>query len=492
MNWNFKQLFDLFSNNDNVHLMLSGRWGLEKESLRVTPTGNLAMTPHPEKYGDKINNPHITVDFSESQVELITPALPDIDETHRYLSELQLFAEESLDNELLWPLSMPGNLPLDEKIPIARFEATEKGREKEIYRSGLALRYGKKMQMISGIHYNFSFSKEFFDFIYQKLGIKTEQKAFKDWVYINTIKNFLGYRWLLIYLFGASPIGTDEYLNSFVQKNTCLCNKPNWEYSFDCPIKDATSLRMSRFGYENAFQNQINVSYNSLDQYIKDLRKALSTKFETYTNLGLFRDGRQVQLNDFLLQIENEYYAPARFKQILNNNETMLEALEKRGIEYIELRTFDLDPFERSGIGKNQLYFIHLLVLFCCFEHCGELAQTDLTRFNDNAQLAAVFGRNDKLVLTDNQNNKTSLKEWAQNIFSQLMQIAELLDRDSSDNKYQDSLLIQFAKLRNMDYLPSSTILQTMKKTQKNYIEFGLCRLAENQKSTQSDEVLAS
>ena len=149
-NWNFSQRLDLFT-RDTSRLLLDGKWGLEKESQRVVASGELAMTDHPAAFGPKLDNPHITVDFAESQIELITSPFASVEGAFEELNNLQLHVEAELGEELLWPLSMPPKLPTEESIPLARFGDSEEGREKEVYRSGLSLRYGKKMQMVSGI-----------------------------------------------------------------------------------------------------------------------------------------------------------------------------------------------------------------------------------------------------------------------------------------------------------------------------------------------------
>ncbi len=491
-NWDYSQLMELFAEGESGNLLLEGKWGLEKESLRVSPTGQLALTPHPKAFGDKINNPHVTVDFSESQIELITPALKTIEEAHRFLVYLHAFAADKLNDELLWPLSMPGSLPPDDLIPIATYDESENGLQKEIYRSGLALRYGKKMQMISGIHYNFSFGEAFLDLMHDRFGDNTDRRLFKDQVYLNLVKNFLGYRWLLIYLFGASPMGTNDYMNTFLKKNVLMCDKAGCRITFKNPVKHATSLRMSRFGYENSFQNKLNISYNSLETYISQLRAALNTKIDAYARLDSLQNGRKAQLNDNLLQSENEYYAPVRFKQQTQKGQTMLDALEEKGIDYIEIRTFDLDPFEATGIGLQQLYFTHVFMLFCAFEESGELSKKDMDRFSDNAQLTALYGRNDRLRLTIDNKQKASIESWGAEIFKKLLKIAKLLDRSAHDQKFQDSVEAQFDKLKNMDLLPSAAIISEIDSSEKNYETFGLNWALRNQKIRQIKEVLAS
>lgn len=492
MNWSSEHLMELFVEGDAGQLLLDCKWGLEKEALRVDPSGALAMTPHPAAFGDKLTHPHITVDFSESQIELITPPMDCLEDTYGFLNELQLSVEEALAEELLWPLSMPGALPAEEQIPLARYGNSPDGQEKEIYRSGLALRYGKKMQMISGIHYNFSFGDRFWSLLYDRFGKNTEQRVFRDQVYIDLAKNFLEYRWLLIYLFGASPLGTEDYMKAFHQKNICVCSKPCCCQTFDDPVTFATSLRMSRFGYNNSFQNQLQISYNSLEQYIRSIRQALGTPIDDYTKLGIYRNGCQVQLNDNLLQSENEYYAPVRFKQGAAIGKTMLDALEQKGIEYLEFRTFDLNPFAKTGISLEQLYFIHVFILFCFFESTAELTKTDLDRFNDNAQLTALFGRSDRLKLLNRQGEMVNLRLWGEQIFDRLQHLAEILDRTHDTTKFQEAVKSQYAKLSEIDRLPSATIVNAVNANGGDYKAFGLERAMLNKELQRIKHIKAS
>lgn len=460
-------------------MLNSGKWGLEKESLRVTEDGSLAITPHPKEFGNKTENPYIKTDFSESQIELVTPAFNSIEKTFSFLNNLQVMAEQVIENELLWPLSMPCRLPDDEAIPIALYSDTEEGKEKEIYRSGLALRYGKKMQMISGIHYNFSFSEDFWDFLYHKTGAGKTKPAFINEAYFTLARNFLRYRWLLNYLFGASPIADESYWSDILKKN-----KDRNTYSDKSDLLNyteyATSLRMSRFGYDNGFQSSNFISYNSLKDYIRDIRTALTTKSESYSKFGIFRNGRQIQLNDNLLQLENEYYSPLRFKQSAGEGERQIDALEKKGIQYIELRVFDINPFEKTGISLEQMYFIHAFIIFCLFEKDKYISEEEERIINNNAQKVALEGRKEGIILTGNKNQNIPLHEWGQRIFIKLKTISKLLDKNSSDNKYEKSTEAEYKKLFNISLLPSSKIINEMRGNNENYSEFGVRRAMVN------------
>jgi glutamate--cysteine ligase len=390
MNKDFGEFIKHFSEGRG-ELLLDGKWGLEREAQRITPEGDLALTPHPAEFGNKLENPFITTDFSESQVELITPPFGKIEQVHGYLQWLQQYTEKALLNELLWPLSMPPLLPEEKDIPISVFDGSAEGREKEIYRKGLALRYGKKMQMISGIHFNFSFGERLLEHLYRLYGGGEDRRSFTDSLYFSAARNFLRYRWLLIYLFGASP-GMDPTFYSVIDDELEIVSRCCPECCN--PIGDieeyATSLRVSRFGYSDSVRGRNSVSYNGLKDYIAGIRRLMAAKSRAFTRLGLFRDGEQVQLNGNVLQKESEFYSPIRLKQRAGKGQSQLDALELNGVGYGEVRIVDLDPFEKTGISLQQMRFLQLFMLFCLLEKSDPISASGLDRINANHHLAAL------------------------------------------------------------------------------------------------------
>lgn len=480
MFWNFEKISNLFL-EANSGVLLDGKWGIERESQRVTAMGKLALTEHPQAFGSKLENPEITTDFSESQLELVTPPLSSVEETYKYLEELQSRVENELKDELLWPLSMPPILPCEEEIPIARFDDTEEGRAKEIYRLGLAVRYGKKMQMISGIHFNFSYGNELLDTLYQKFGFNMEKQEFVNKVYFSMARNFLKYRWLLIYLFGASPSIDNSYLPVIQNelktiKNCCPeCCSPINSYE-----KFATSLRVSRFGYSNAEQGKYSVSFNSLEEYIQGIKRLLSTRSDKFSKLGTYMDGKQIQLNDNILQKESEFYSSIRLKQITAKGESQLEALEKLGVKYAEVRILDLDPFEKTGISLNQMLFLQVFMLFCLFEQSEIISEKELIKINKNHHLAALTGRKQRLMLYKYNNGPISLKEWGNEIFNKLDFIGALMDSQGRSSKYQECIALERMKLEDESLLPSARIEEEMKARREKHFEFGIRKAKEH------------
>jgi glutamate--cysteine ligase len=480
MDWRFSDLITYFSSEDTRGLLLKGKWGIEKESLRVKEDGSLAMTPHPAVFRDKGFYPNVITDFSESQLEIITPPSDSIEKMYFFLEALNTKVVQAISDELLWPQSMPGPLPAEAAIPIARFDNSEKGRLKEIYRSGLALRYGKKVQMISGIHYNFSFHDVFWTAMMDALHVSSDRQAFINDASCALVRNVLRYRWLLIYLFGASPVADETYHTKVAPAvNDKDCFK-TLDSGFEFCTRNATSLRMSRFGYENAMNSRLLVSYNSLGDYIRDIRTILSTKNDDYAKLGIFKNGKQIQLNDNQLQLENEFYSPVRFKQIPGDNETQLDALEKRGVKYLEIRAFDINPFEKNGISLEQLCFTHVFILFCLFEQSPLFTGDEFDLMNLNAHKMSLMGRIEGVRLHDAGGKSHSVPAWGTSVIEKLRIIAELLDKKSGKTLYADSVEHEYQKLVDKSLLPSSRILEEMKQKKETYLEFNLRRAREN------------
>ena len=474
MLWGFDDLAGFFSYKSFSRILAKGKWGLEKESLRIARSGELALTPHPAVFGDKIDNPVIKTDFSESQIEMITPALDSIEEADEYLKYLHSVVERGIGDELLWPLSMPGKLPDDDKIPVAVYNNSEQGRDKEIYRAGLALRYGKRMQMISGIHYNFSFSEGLWEILHKRFAPESALTEFVNDTYFALARNFLRHRWLLVYLFGASPVKAENRDDESPQNVTDKC-RDNSEQVFP----DATSLRMSSYGYGGGVSGRYTVSYNSIREYVRDLRGILTEKSTIYSSLGIFREGRQVQLNDNVLQTENEYYAPLRFKRSGGKFKTQLDNLEADGVQYLELRIFDLNPFYVAGISSEQMHFIHLFILYCLFERSDPFTGKEAGEADTNARLAATRGREEGLILSYSGED-FSIRDRGREILDKMRIIADLIDNADGSDRYNRCLENEYMALEDIELLPSSWIVREMKRNNEMHTEFGLRRSVEN------------
>ncbi len=478
MNLTFNQMLAFFDNNKHNQHLLTGQWGIERETHRINHDGSLALTPHPKKLTSKEASQSITVDFAESQLEFFTEPKDTIDGVICELDKIYHFANENINDELMWPFSMPPKLPEDKDIPIASFDYLEDGLDKETYREGLAVRYGKKIQMISGIHYNYSFDDQLIDQLHQTFKPELSRQKFIDQVYLRISRNVLKYRWLLVYLFGTSPVADESYRSVFQEK--LQAHQSEWfRQTFSQELIDqyAISLRTSRFGYSTEVEDKYQISYNELDEHIDDLRKVLSIDNERYQKIGVEKDGKPIQLNTKELQSEAEFYAPIRFRQLQKSDETLLEALEKRGIRYFELRLLDLDPFAKLAITKDEIRFTHLFVLFCLFEETNELSQEQQIIANQNHQLVALLGRQPGLRLLDDQGDEVELKTSAEAIFEKIAKIAKTIDQSDHDTSYTQLVKQEASKLSNRSLLPSQQIVDQMNRAGESFAELGL-RLA--------------
>lgn len=439
----YQNLLRLFDGPESS-LLLKGSWGLEKESLRITGKGHLALTPHPKKFGNKLENPEITVDFSESQVEMITPPVTSLNVLYRKIIQLQDKVKRQLSHEYLWPYSLPAILPDERLIPVAVFDNSERGKLQTTYRLGLALKYGKKMQTISGIHYNFSFHTVFWDFLAKNTQSGLSDKDFIEQCYLSIARNMIRYRWLYIYLFGVSPIAHA----SFTNKQSDF-NELNTYYN------SAVSLRLSPYGYSSFKQNGVRISYDSLTTYTQDLDNALSQG---------------------LIQKESEFYSPVRLKAKVRKGESHLEKLKSSGISYLEFRSIDLDPFDKAGISLEQLRFTHLFALFCLFMESNPISGPEMQYISSNDYKTALLGREEGLALLKSTGEPVGLENWAFDLLGQMKGLAVLLDKGAKSNGFKASLEAQMNKVFNKALLPASRLAGQLKALNIDIIEFGLSR----------------
>ena len=289
-------------NSGERGVLRGGRKGVEKESLRVTPAGDIVQTPHPAALGAPLTNEHITTDFSESLIELVTPPFGETWELLQYLCDIHQFVYRHLDDELLWATSMPCALAGDASIPLAQFGTSNVGRMKTIYRHGLGVRYGRIMQAISGVHFNYSFSPRLWGVLSDINQSKLPGQSFVSEQYFGVLRNYRRYGWLVLYLFGTSPAVSKSFFAGREISLAALDADTVYE-----PF--GTSLRMSDIGYRNKNQATVSVSVNSLDEYVRDLSRAIGTPYPPYEEIGVKVDGEYRQLNANILQIENEYYS---------------------------------------------------------------------------------------------------------------------------------------------------------------------------------------
>lgn len=442
--------------------------GLERESLRVSRDGSIAQTSHPEKFGAALTHPHITTDYSEALLEFVTSPYMDKKQMLSFLRDCQTFVYSGLSDEFLWASSMPCVLAGETSIPIAQYGPSNLGKMKEAYRRGLGHRYGRTMQVIAGIHYNFSFSDEFW-LSYQSLcGDSGDSKQFVSDAYFRMIRNLQRYGWLIPYLFGASPAVCKSFINN-AETDMAIFDESTYYYPF------ATSLRMSDIGYQNSKEDKagIHVSYDGVSQYAESLRHAISTVHAPFSEMGVKIDGQYEQLNANLLQIENEYYSSVRPKQLTENREMPINALKARGVQYIELRSLDIDVFEPCGVSEKAPYFLESFMLYCLLDDSPSISAIEQQEIAQNVQDVARMGRKPGLMLQRN-GESASLSDWATEIFDQMSGVCDLLDQNNNESLYQNTLAHYKTRVTDPDTTPSAKILSEMREKKEGFYHFSL------------------
>jgi glutamate--cysteine ligase len=426
------------------------RRGIEKESLRVHTDGTLATTPHPARLGSALTHPHITTDFSESQLELITGVHASAEACLKELIEIHQVVYRAIGDELLWVASMPCRLPADDAIPLGRYGSSNVGRAKSVYRMGLSHRYGRRMQTISGIHYNFSLP---------------EKRSNDD--YFGLIRNFRRHSWLLLYLFGASP----AVCSSFVAGRAHELERLSADTLY---LPYATSLRMGRLGYTSDAQSALAVSYNSLESYAASLQDAMLKPYPPYEAIGI-RDGDNYhQLATSLLQMENEFYGTIRPKRRIRPGERPLHALRERGVEYVEVRLMDLDPFCPVGITADTMRFLDVYLLYCLLSDSPPDTPAELAAIVGNKQRVASRGREPGLSLTKGS-QEVALSGWGAQVLSECEPVAAALDAANGTAAHRNALAAAVAALNAPDTTPSARVLQAMAREHDNsYVHFVL------------------
>lgn len=432
--------------------------GIEKESLRITPEGTLAQTAHPRALGSALTHPKITTDYSEALLEFITEPCTNSIANLTQLRELHAFTYQNIGDERLWVTSMPCMLGKDSDIPIAQYGSSNSGTMKSAYRLGLGHRYGRSMQTIAGIHYNFSVADTLWENLRELENSDLSLADFKTQGYFRLIRNFRRYFWLLLYLYGASP----SVCKSFVQgRKHRLIPFDNDEHSLHTPF--ATSLRMGDLGYQSNAQNSLVITYNCLDSYIETLCCAITQTHPSYADIGIKDEqGKHQQLNDCLLQIENEFYSVIRPKRTAGRGETALTALDNGGVEYIEVRCLDINPYEPVGISEQQIHFLDTFLLFCLLSDSPLSDEAEYQDIQENQQRMVYNGRDPELTLKD-RGKERPIREWGLSLMSELKNIAEMLDADNDNAAYKDSVLKEEQKLHDASLTPSAKILADMK-----------------------------
>jgi len=438
--------------------------GIEKEGLRVDTTGHLSKRPHPAALGSALTHPRITTDYSEALLELITGTHANVDNLMGELNEVHRVVATTLTDELMWNHSMPAHLPADNEIPIGWYGTSNTGMIKHVYRRGLAERYGRTMQCIAGLHYNFSFDESFWELL--DLPQPTAQDR-RSAGYISLIRNFTRYSWLLMYLFGASPALSKEFLRGKTGDLIALDEQTMY-------LPYATSLRMSDLGYQNKAQSGLKLCYNDLNTFLERLYDAVTTPWPDYQALGTHRNGEWIQLNTNVLQIENEFYSSIRPKRATGPCERPITALAERGIQYIEVRCLDIDPAEPTGISAQTARFLDAFLLFCTLQESPPFTDSGwCPESASNFSTVVKQGRQPGLTLS-RLGQHITLQQWADQLLDEIAECAVVLDATLGEENYLAAVSAQREKVSDTSKTPSSKLQEQLKTRKISFHDFAL------------------
>ncbi|MGI2151073.1 glutamate--cysteine ligase [Shewanella baltica] len=450
----FNELVQHLSDAHGRTALLGMLRGIEREALRIDESGFLATDSHPEALGSALMHSRITTDYSEALLEFITPVNNNVEQLLNGLTETHAFSVRHLNGQRLWPVSMPCYVKDEKQIPVARYGSSNTGMMKTLYRKGLTYRYGALMQIISGVHFNFSVSQELWQSLYE---LSDKQLSYDDFIsesYFGLIRNYRRLVWVLPYLFGASPALCSSFIKD--QKTDLKFEKTGHGTLY---LPYATSLRMSDLGYTNKEQEELNISYNSLPEYLAGVNAAIKMPSANFANIGVKVDGEYRQLNANVLQIENEFYSPIRAKRVTRSGEKPSEALARAGVEYIEVRALDVNPFSPIGIEATQVRFLDLFLLYCLLTQSPKSEASEEARLSANLKAVVLEGRKPGLELLTADGSR-SLKSWLEELFDALQPLAVLLDGEATD--YQVALAHWRKAVEDPNLTLSGQVLQNV------------------------------
>lgn len=450
----FNELVQHLSDAHGRTALLGMLRGIEREALRIDESGYLATDSHPEALGSALMHSRITTDYSEALLEFITPVNNNVEQLLNGLTETHAFSVRHLNGQRLWPVSMPCYVKDEKQIPVARYGSSNTGMMKTLYRKGLTYRYGALMQIISGVHFNFSVSQELWQSLYE---LSDKQLSYDDFIsesYFGLIRNYRRLVWVLPYLFGASPALCGSFIKD--QKTDLKFEKTGHGTLY---LPFATSLRMSDLGYTNKEQEELNISYNSLPEYLAGVNAAIKMPSANFANIGVKVDGEYRQLNANVLQIENEFYSPIRAKRVTRSGEKPSEALARAGVEYIEVRALDVNPFSPIGIEATQVRFLDLFLLYCLLTQSPKSDASEEARLSANLKAVVLEGRKPGLELLTADGSR-SLKSWLEELFDALQPLAVLLDGEATD--YQVALAHWRKAVEDPNLTLSGQVLQNV------------------------------
>ena len=473
--------------------------GIEKEGLRVSrDTHRVSQLPHPTALGSALTHSAITTDYSEALLEFITGVHDTPEAALDELFHLHAFTSQSLPNELIWNASMPGELGGETEIPIAQYGSSNIGTMKRVYRNGLGARYGRAMQAIAGIHYNFSLPEAFWE---QSLAHAKSGQSIKDCRtegYLALIRNFQRRLWLLNFLTGSSPAISRSFISGKVPAHLSS-GQPQTLLS-----DHATSLRMGDLGYTSSAQVGLKICYNQLATYIQTLTEAIVEPHEGYASLPATRDGEMLQLNRGLLQIENEFYSAIRPKRVIQSGEAPVRALSARGIEYVEVRCLDVNPFTPLGIDVETTALVDSFLLSCLLESSPLCTPESRKIDEENNQRAINQGRHPLLQLLNETGEEQSLADASQAILASMEAAAELLDSANQTSRHTEAVIKARARVHGDEETLSARVIRELTEKQVDYSvlmgqysekwtqKFQDAKIPQNTRTRLADEAIAS
>ncbi len=455
-----------FSQSENLAAVAGIGRGIEREALRILPEGKLSEHGHYHQLGSALTHGQITTDYSETLLEFITPVSFSPEQAIAQLQDIQKYTYNNIEGEILWPMSMPCFVNDAAKVPLAQYGSSNIGKMKTVYRQGLKNRYGSMMQVISGIHFNFSFSQDFWQVqqnLHNSASIKSPSlNEFISERYFSILRNYKRFCWLIPYLYGSSPALCSSFLQGKDHKLPFKKSAYGALY-----LEHATSLRMSDLGYTSSEQSALKICYNNLTDYVNGVQQAIKLKSKNFAKIGIKVNGEYQQLNDNVLQIENELYAPIRPKRVAKSGEKPSVALGERGVEYIEVRLLDVNPFSDTGISLEQVHFLDIFLTYCAFVDNEEFDFTTQQIHENNMNEVVLRGRDPELLLSDiNGNGDIKLKSvatWGNELFEQMQQVAQLLDKAYQTNRYAEAIIREQAKINDASLTPSAQLLGIIK-----------------------------
>jgi len=394
---------------------------------------------------------------------LITPTHSSVEDVLKNLDEICKFVVEETP-ETIWPSSIPCKIEHEDFIRLADYGTSNSGLLKTLYRSGLSYRYGSMMQTVSGIHYNFSFNDAFFE----SLRGEEDLQTFKNKSYLSLIRNFRRNAWMILYLFGSSPVVPKTFITD--RKN--FLQELNKEDLF---LEYATCLRMSELGYMSKAQDNLYIAYNNIEEYLKDLKNALTKEHKRYGEVGVIKDGKRIQINTSIIQIENEYYSSIRPKRVTPPGERPINILRDEGIDYVEIRALDNNSFLPSGIDEDTSYFLEAYLIGCFFGEDKKSSQDEIKELLVNWENVVKEGRNPDLKLLKNK-EKITVKDSGMKVVDSLRDIFEQMPSEMNDyvEKVMKSLDKQEEKLNDASLTPSGLIIEELQNNNKTWEELNL------------------